>query len=100
MTQMYLLCMDGDDPFDWHALSAGSDAAALQQEADRMEAAQYESDRNEWLASGMKGPRPMPLDDPKRNYRKYFVRKVAAWPAVDKDSFEAAMRQAAPPPQN
>lgn len=83
MKTMYLLCIVGDDPFDWSALSVGSNASEMQQEADRMDSADYEREHEEWLARGQTGPCPMPLDDPRRQgYRKYFVREVAVWPEI------------------
>jgi hypothetical protein len=81
---VHLLCKHGSDWNQWYALSAGPDAAALQDDADRRNRAEYDEDHGDWLKHGKSGPQPMPLDDPRREgYRTFFVVGVPDWPAVD-----------------
>lgn len=84
-----LLCKNGEDWNEWHALSVGADKAAMQAEADRLNAKEYAREHAEWIARGKTGPYPLPLDDPRRRgYSTFFVREVPDWPDVDIDAIE------------
>ena len=81
---MHILCKSGNDWLEWYAISAGTDAAALQAEADRLNLEEYEQNYAEWKKNGPPDCKPFTIEEQRaKGYAgTFFVLDIPDWPAI------------------